>query len=78
MFSNLLLSGFEVKVVTDEKYTTAQSGLIYYDLVEGQGELPKDGQQVFTLPCLVFLKNSMNGLGSTRAVAFNVYSTDPH
>ncbi|KAG0590665.1 hypothetical protein KC19_1G117400 [Ceratodon purpureus] len=45
-FPNFIREGFEVKVVTDEKYTTAQSGLIYYDLVEGQGELPKDGQQV--------------------------------
>lgn len=39
-------SGFEVKVITDEKYTTAQSGLLFYDLVEGHGEEPKDGQQV--------------------------------
>jgi len=46
-------SGFEVKVITDEKYTTAQSGLLFYDLVEGQGEEPKDGQQVLThiSPC---------------------------
>lgn len=56
MSAIMVFSGFEVKVVTDEKYTTAQSGLIFLDLVEGQGELPKDGQQVFTLPCLVFLQ----------------------
>lgn len=45
--------GFEVKVITDEKYTTSESGLIFYDLIEGQGEKPKDGQQVSTLisPC---------------------------
>lgn len=45
-FPNFIREGFEVKVVTDEKYVTARSGLIYFDLVEGQGELPKDGQQV--------------------------------
>lgn len=38
-----------MKVITDDKYTTAESGLIYYDIVEGQGESPKDGQQVFAL-----------------------------
>lgn len=45
-FPNFIREGFEVKVITDAKYTTAQSGLIFYDLVEGHGEEPKDGQQV--------------------------------
>jgi len=45
-FPNFIREGFEVKVITDEKYTTARSGLIFFDLVEGQGEEPKDGQQV--------------------------------
>ena len=53
MLANLVFPGFEVKVVTDDKCTIAQSGLIYCDIVEGQGDLPKDGQQVFPLPRLV-------------------------
>lgn len=45
-FPTFIREGFQVKVITDDKYTTAESGLIYYDIVEGQGESPKDGQQL--------------------------------
>jgi FKBP-type peptidyl-prolyl cis-trans isomerase len=38
-----------VKVLTGEQYITAESGLIYLDLVEGTGEQPKDGQQVSSI-----------------------------
>ena len=38
-----------MKVLTGEQYITAESGLIYLDLVEGTGEQPKDGQQVSSI-----------------------------
>ncbi|KAL2612264.1 hypothetical protein R1flu_023956 [Riccia fluitans] len=45
-FPGFIREGFDVKVVTDDKYVTTKTGLIYYDLVEGHGEPPQDGQQV--------------------------------
>lgn len=42
-------SGFEVKVITPETYVRRDSGLIYWDIEVGNGDFPKDGQQVFTL-----------------------------
>lgn len=41
------VSGFEVKVVTQENYMKRDSGLIYRDFEVGKGDCPKDGQQVF-------------------------------
>lgn len=43
---SLFDSGFEVKVVTSDKYVTLDSGLILWDVAVGQGDPPKDGQQV--------------------------------
>lgn len=40
-------SGFEVKVVAPENYMKSDSGLIYRDFEVGEGDCPKDGQQVF-------------------------------
>lgn len=40
-------SGFQVKVVTPENYTTRESGLIYRDFAVGEGDCPQAGQQVF-------------------------------
>ncbi|KAL3683366.1 hypothetical protein R1sor_001388 [Riccia sorocarpa] len=45
-FPGFIREGFDVKVVTDDRYVTTKSGLIYFDLVEGHGEPPQDGQQV--------------------------------
>lgn len=42
-------AGFEVKVVASDNYIKADSGLIYRDFDVGQGECPKDGQQVHYL-----------------------------
>lgn len=39
-------AGFEVKVVASDNYIKADSGLIYRDFDVGQGDCPKDGQQV--------------------------------
>lgn len=39
-------AGFEVKVVASDNYVKADSGLIYRDFNVGQGDSPKDGQQV--------------------------------
>lgn len=39
-------AGFEVKVVASDNYIKADSGLIYRDFDVGQGDFPKDGQQV--------------------------------
>lgn len=39
-------AGFEVKVVASDNYVKADSGLIYRDFDVGQGDCPKDGQQV--------------------------------
>jgi FKBP-type peptidyl-prolyl cis-trans isomerase len=43
---SFVLAGFDVKVVTDDRYVKAESGLIYLDLIEGEGKTPSDGQQV--------------------------------
>lgn len=40
-------SGFQVKVVASDNYIKRDSGLIYRDFEVGQGDCPKDGQQVF-------------------------------
>lgn len=49
-------SGFTVKVVTPENYITRDSGLILRDVAVGEGDCPKDGQQVsLLLSC--FLNN---------------------
>lgn len=50
-----------MKVMTDDKYTKAQSGLIYLDLVQGNGEPPKDGQQVLCAYYLTFLLHELPG-----------------
>ncbi|XP_021892737.1 peptidyl-prolyl cis-trans isomerase FKBP20-2, chloroplastic isoform X2 [Carica papaya] len=45
-FPNFVREGFEVKVVTSENYIKRDSGLIYWDIEVGDGDCPKDGQQV--------------------------------
>lgn len=40
------MSGFEVKVLTPDDYITSKSGLVYRDIQIGEGDCPKDGQQV--------------------------------
>ncbi|KFK35244.1 hypothetical protein AALP_AA5G259400 [Arabis alpina] len=45
-FPNFVREGFEVKVVASDNYIKADSGLIYRDFDVGQGDCPKDGQQV--------------------------------
>lgn len=40
--------GFQVEVVTSDNYVKRDSGLIYWDIEVGQGDCPKDGQQVFS------------------------------
>ncbi|KAL8500408.1 hypothetical protein ACS0TY_020124 [Phlomoides rotata] len=45
-FPNFVREGFAVKVVTPENYVTRASGLILRDVAVGEGDCPKDGQQV--------------------------------
>ncbi|XP_024627994.1 peptidyl-prolyl cis-trans isomerase FKBP20-2, chloroplastic isoform X1 [Medicago truncatula] len=45
-FPNFIREGFEVKVVAPDNYITRDSGLIYRDFEVGEGDCPKDGQQV--------------------------------
>uniref|UniRef100_A0A7N0TIP9 peptidylprolyl isomerase n=1 Tax=Kalanchoe fedtschenkoi TaxID=63787 RepID=A0A7N0TIP9_KALFE len=45
-FPNFVREGFEVKVVTPDNYIKTASGLVYRDIQVGQGDCPKDGQQV--------------------------------
>ncbi|RDX90973.1 Peptidyl-prolyl cis-trans isomerase FKBP20-2, chloroplastic, partial [Mucuna pruriens] len=45
-FPNFIREGFQVKVVSSDNYVTSNSGLIYRDFVVGEGDCPKDGQQV--------------------------------
>ncbi|XP_042390517.1 peptidyl-prolyl cis-trans isomerase FKBP20-2, chloroplastic-like isoform X1 [Zingiber officinale] len=45
-FPNFVREGFQVKVVTSDKYVTTDSGLIYLDILVGKGDCPKEGQQV--------------------------------
>ncbi|BBN16819.1 hypothetical protein MPTK1_7g09550 [Marchantia polymorpha subsp. ruderalis] len=45
-FPGFIREGFDVKVVTNDQYVTTKTGLIYCDIVVGQGEPPQDGQQV--------------------------------
>uniref|UniRef100_A0A1J3DQC9 Peptidyl-prolyl cis-trans isomerase FKBP20-2, chloroplastic n=1 Tax=Noccaea caerulescens TaxID=107243 RepID=A0A1J3DQC9_NOCCA len=53
-FPNFVREGFEVKVVASDNYIKADSGLIYRDFSVGEGDSPKDGQQVtFSLLRLV-------------------------
>ena len=44
-------TGYNVKVVTTDKYVKCDSGLLYLDIEEGQGDLPKEGQEVRILVC---------------------------
>eukprot|EP00271_Cylindrocystis_brebissonii_P007830 TRINITY_DN21641_c0_g1_i1.p1 TRINITY_DN21641_c0_g1~~TRINITY_DN21641_c0_g1_i1.p1 ORF type:complete len:404 (+),score=48.79 TRINITY_DN21641_c0_g1_i1:115-1326(+) len=45
-FPGFIREGFEVKVVTGPEYEISPSGLIYLDIVTGEGGTPTDGQQV--------------------------------
>eukprot|EP01018_Ginkgo_biloba_P013928 Gb_04437 [translate_table: standard] len=45
-FPNFVREGFDVKVVTSDNYVRCDSGLIYWDIKEGEGDYPKSGQQV--------------------------------
>ncbi|XP_022153545.1 peptidyl-prolyl cis-trans isomerase FKBP20-2, chloroplastic isoform X2 [Momordica charantia] len=45
-FPSFVREGFEVKVVAPETYVKGDSGLIYWDIEVGNGDFPKDGQQV--------------------------------
>lgn len=38
--------GYNVKLVTTGDYVRCKSGLVYLEIQEGQGDYPKDGQQV--------------------------------
>lgn len=50
------VSGFAVKVVTSNNYVTRDSGLVLWDVEVGQGDCPKDGQQVsFLAICFKFV-----------------------
>ncbi|XP_060210028.1 peptidyl-prolyl cis-trans isomerase FKBP20-2, chloroplastic isoform X1 [Lycium barbarum] len=45
-FPSFIREGFEVKVVTSDNYVKRDSGLIVWDFAVGEGDCPKDGQQV--------------------------------
>lgn len=45
-FPNFVREGFTVKVVTPDYYVTRDSGLVVWDIAVGNGDCPKDGQQV--------------------------------
>lgn len=45
-FPGFVREGYNVKVVTTDQYVKCDSGLIYLDIQEGQGDFPKDGQQI--------------------------------
>ncbi|KAG0477574.1 hypothetical protein HPP92_012293 [Vanilla planifolia] len=45
-FPNFIRKGFKVEVVVSDKYVRSSSGLIYLDIQVGNGDCPKDGQQV--------------------------------
>lgn len=45
-FPNFIREGFNVKVVTPDKYVRCDSGLIYWDIKDGEGGYPKSGQQI--------------------------------
>ncbi|KGN56374.1 peptidyl-prolyl cis-trans isomerase FKBP20-2, chloroplastic [Cucumis sativus] len=45
-FPSFVREGFEVKVIAPESYVKRDSGLIYWDIEVGNGDCPKDGQQV--------------------------------
>lgn len=45
-FPSFVREGFEVKVVASDRYVKRDNGLIYLDLKLGEGDCPKDGQQV--------------------------------
>ncbi|XP_057869720.2 peptidyl-prolyl cis-trans isomerase FKBP20-2, chloroplastic isoform X2 [Cryptomeria japonica] len=45
-FPNFIREGFDVKVVTSDSYVKCDSGLIYWDIKEGEGDYPKSGQQI--------------------------------
>jgi len=47
-FPNFIREGFNVKVMTPDNYVRCDSGLIYWDIKEGEGDYPKSGQQYFT------------------------------
>lgn len=45
-FPSFVREGFQVNVVTSDNYIKCGSGLIYRDFEVGEGDCPKDGQQV--------------------------------
>lgn len=45
-FPNFVREGFQVKVMISDRYVKRDNGLIYLDLQLGEGDCPKDGQQV--------------------------------
>lgn len=45
-FPNFIREGFNVKVMTPDNYVRCDSGLIYWDIKEGEGDYPKSGQQI--------------------------------
>lgn len=45
-FPGFVREGYNVKLVTTDRYKTCESGLIYLDILEGHGDYPKNGQQV--------------------------------
>ncbi|KAJ0970649.1 hypothetical protein J5N97_018608 [Dioscorea zingiberensis] len=45
-FPSFIREGFQVKVVASNNYQKRDSGLIYLDIEVGNGDCPKDGQQI--------------------------------
>ncbi|KNA26094.1 hypothetical protein SOVF_000140 [Spinacia oleracea] len=45
-FPSFIREGFEVKVVASDSYIRRDSGLMYRDFEVGEGDYPKDGQQI--------------------------------
>lgn len=45
-FPGFVREGYNVKLVTTGDYVRCKSGLVYLEIQEGQGDYPKDGQQV--------------------------------
>lgn len=45
-FPGFIREGFDVKVITGPEYQTSPSGLIFFDIISGEGQPPEDGQEV--------------------------------
>ncbi|KAH7687591.1 Peptidyl-prolyl cis-trans isomerase Fpr3/Fpr4-like protein [Dioscorea alata] len=45
-FPSFIREGFQVKVVASDNYQKRDSGLMYLDIEVGNGDCPRDGQQI--------------------------------